>query len=72
MVKIIVTGHPSLPNAIDALKRRADDYVTKPSSIENLLSTIKEGLRRQQEERKYSEDKVKEFIETRAREGLLE
>ena len=72
MVKIIVTGHPSLPNAIDALKRGAVDCVTKPSSIENLLSTIKEGLRRQQEERKYSEDKVKEFIETRAREGLLE
>jgi hypothetical protein len=44
----------------------------KPPSIENLLAAIKERLRRQQEERKYSEDKVKEFIETRARVGLLE
>ena len=72
MVKIIVTGYPSLPNAIEALKRGADDYVMKPPSIRNLLATIREKLRKQQEERKYSEEKVKEFIETRAREGLLE
>lgn len=72
MVKIIVTGYASLPNAIEALKRGADDYVMKPSNIENLLASVKERLRRQQEERKYSEEKVKEFIETRAREGLLE
>jgi len=72
MVKIIVTGYPSLPNAIEAVKRGADDYVVKPFNMEKVLGTIKEKLRKQQEERKYSEEKVKEYIETRAKEGDLE
>ena len=72
MVKIIVTGYPSLPNAIEAVKRGADDYLVKPFKMENVLDTIKQRLKKQQEERRYSEEKVKEFIETRAREGDLE
>jgi DNA-binding NtrC family response regulator len=72
MVKIIVTGYPSLPNAIEAVKRGADDYLVKPFKMENALDTIKEKLKKQQEERRYSEEKVKEFIETRAREGDLQ
>jgi DNA-binding NtrC family response regulator len=72
MVKIIITGYPSLPNAIEAVKRGADDYVLKPFDMENVLATIKEKLRKQQEERRYSEVKVKEYIETRAKERVLE
>jgi hypothetical protein len=33
-----------------------------------LLKTIKEHLKKQQEAKKYSEERVTEFIETRARE----
>jgi len=40
--------------------------------MENALDTIKERLTKQQGKRSYSEEKVKEFIETRAREGDLE
>jgi len=36
--------------------------------MDNLLNTVKERLKKQEEERKYSEEKVAEFIETRARE----
>jgi DNA-binding NtrC family response regulator len=72
MVKIIVTGYPGLQNAIEAVNRGADGYVLKPLNMENVLGTIKEKLRKQQEERKYSEEKVKEYIETRAKEGSLE
>lgn len=72
MVKIIITGYPSVPNAIEAVKQGADDYLVKPFNMENVLDTIKQRLRKQQEERKYSEEKVKEFIETRAREQDLE
>jgi DNA-binding NtrC family response regulator len=72
MVKIIVTGYPLLANAIEAVKRGADDYVVKPFNMEKVLGNIKEKLRKQQEERKYSEEKVKEYIETRAKEGGLE
>jgi DNA-binding NtrC family response regulator len=66
MVKIIITGYPSLENAIEAVNRGADGYLVKPYTMEELLRKIKEQLQKQQEARKYSEEKFKEFIETRA------
>ncbi|HYC11753.1 MAG TPA: response regulator [Nitrososphaerales archaeon] len=66
MVKIIVTGYPSLQNAIEAVKKGANDYVIKPFKMESVLETIKRHLKEQQEEREYSEEKVKKYIETRA------
>jgi DNA-binding NtrC family response regulator len=68
MVKIIITGYPALQNAIEAVNKGADAYVLKPLNIDHLLKTIKEHLKKQQEAKKYSEEKVTEFIETRARE----
>ncbi len=68
MVKIIITGYPSLENSIEAVNRGADGYIVKPFKMEPLLKTIKEHLQRQQEGKKYSEEKVKEFIEARAEE----
>ena len=68
MIKIIITGYPSLENAIEAVNRGADGYMVKPYTMEKLLDTIKEHLQKQQEARKYSEEKVKEFIEARAEE----
>ena len=68
MIKIIITGYPSLENAIEAVNRGADGYMVKPYSMEDLLQKIKEQLQKQQEARKYSEQKVKEFIEARAEE----
>jgi len=68
MVKIIVTGYPSLSNAIEAVNKGADAYLLKPFSFGDVLRTIKEHLGRQEEARKYSEGKVAEFIESRARE----
>jgi YesN/AraC family two-component response regulator len=67
-VKIIITGYPSQENAIEAVNRGADGYIVKPYTMENLLQKIKEQLQKQQEARKYSEEKVKEFIEARAEE----
>jgi DNA-binding NtrC family response regulator len=68
MVKIIITGYPSLRNAMEALNNGADAYVLKPFEVRKVLDTIKESLRKQQGEKRYSEDKVTEFIETRAKE----
>jgi DNA-binding NtrC family response regulator len=68
MIKIIVTGYPSLQNAVEAVNKGADAYVMKPFDVDTVLKTIEEHLRKQQESRRYSEEKVKEFIETRARE----
>ena len=68
MVKIIVTGYPSLSNAIEAVNKGADAYLLKPLVMNDVLKTIKEHLNKQEEARKYSEGKVAEFIESRARE----
>ena len=68
--KIMVTGYPSTQNAIDALNKNADAYLIKPVDIEKLLSTIKEQLKLQEEEKKFSEQKVAEFIESRVKEIL--
>ena len=68
MVKIVITGYPSLENAIEAVNRGADGYVVKPYTVESLMLKIKEHLQKQQEAKKYGEEKFKEFIETRAEE----
>jgi DNA-binding NtrC family response regulator len=68
MQKTIITGYPSMQNAVEALNRGADAYITKPFDMDKVLKTIKEQLKRQEEEKKYSQEKVTEFIETRVRE----
>ena len=69
MRKIIVTGYPDVQNAITAVKKGADDYITKPVKIDVLINSIKEQLRKQEQEKNYSEKKVTEYIETRLREN---
>jgi len=68
MKKIIVTGFPTIENAMKAVNEGADGYVLKPVKMEELIETIEEHLRKQREEEKYNERKVEEFIEARARE----
>lgn len=66
--KIMVTGYPSMQNAVAALNKNADAYLIKPVNVEKLLNTVKEQLRLQEDERRFSEQKVAEFIETRVKE----
>lgn len=66
--KIMVTGYPSMQNAIAALNKNADAYLVKPVDIAKLLSTVKEQLQLQENEKEFSEQKVAEFIETRVKE----
>jgi DNA-binding NtrC family response regulator len=66
--KIMVTGYPSMGNAISALNKNADAYLTKPVDVENLLEVVKEQLQLQEDEQNFSEQKVAEFIETRVKE----
>lgn len=68
MIRIIVTGFPTLNNAIDSLNEGADGYILKPVDMEKVLKMIKDRLKRQREEQRYTERKVEEFIEARARE----
>lgn len=66
--KIIVTGYPTLNNAVTAVNKGADAYVMKPFDVEKMLETVKEQLEKQMQERKFTEAKVAEFIETRVKE----
>lgn len=68
MRKIIITGYPSLQNAIEAVNKGADAYVMKPFDMAKALKTIKEQLEKREQEKKFSQDKVAEFIETRVKE----
>ena len=67
MVKIMVTGYPSLENAMEALNQGADAYVTKPVKPAKLLALIKEKLEEQSKAEKMTENKVTDWIKTRAR-----
>ncbi|MGD0072423.1 MAG: response regulator [Candidatus Bathyarchaeia archaeon] len=66
--KIMVTGYPSMQNAISALNKNADAYLVKPVDVEKLLNMVKEQLQLQEDEKNFSEQKVAEFIETRVKE----
>lgn len=66
--KIMVTGYPSMQNAIDALNKNADAYMVKPIEMNDLLATVKNQLQLQENEREFSEQKVAEFIESRVKE----
>ena len=49
--KIIMTGNPSLQNAVEALNKGADAYVMKPLDVARMLTTLEEQLKKQQAER---------------------
>jgi DNA-binding NtrC family response regulator len=67
MRKIIITGYPTLQNAIEAVNNGADAYIMKPFDMQKVLNTIKEQLQKQEEEKQFTQEKVTEFIETRVR-----
>ena len=68
MRKIIITGYPTLQNAVSAVNKGADAYIMKPFDMETMLYTIREQLKKQLEDKHYSEMRVAEFIETRIKE----
>ena len=68
MQKIILTGFPSMENAISSVNEGADGYILKPVNTEVVLTAIRKHLQKREEEAKYSQRKIVEFIETRAKE----
>jgi len=67
MVKIVVTGYPSLKNAIEAVNKGTDGYVLKPFDVSELLAMIRKHLKKQRESVEYSQRKVVAYIETRVK-----
>ena len=68
MRKIMVTGYPSIQNAAESLNKEADAYLIKPVDVDVLLETVRDQLRKQSDERAFTEMKVAEFIDSRAEE----
>ena len=46
MRKIIITGYPTLKNAVEAVNKGADAYIMKPFDMKELLSKIKEQIKK--------------------------
>jgi DNA-binding NtrC family response regulator len=70
MRKIIVTGFPTLPNAVEAVNKQANAYMIKPVDLPQMLEIIKEQLEQQESEETFNEGKIGEFMQNRAREFL--
>jgi DNA-binding NtrC family response regulator len=66
--KIMLTGFPTIQNAMTAVNKNADAYLLKPVDGEKLLEIVKEQLQLQEEEKEFSETKVAEFIKARIKE----
>lgn len=67
MMKIMITGYPSVENAVEAVNKGADAYIIKPVKPEKLLTLIEEKLQEQSQAEKMTEEKVTDWIKTRAR-----
>ena len=63
--KIMITGYPSLENAVDSVNFQADAYVIKPVSPENFLKVVAENMDKQLETERMNEDKVVGWVESR-------
>jgi DNA-binding NtrC family response regulator len=63
----MITGYPSLQNAVEAINKGADAYIIKPIDIDKALNTIEEHLEKQQKAQKMTEDNLVDFLETRVR-----
>ena len=47
MVKIVITGFPTLENAMKTVNEGADGYILKPFDVEKLLEMIRKHLKRE-------------------------
>jgi DNA-binding response OmpR family regulator len=66
-IKIMITGYPSLKNAVDALNYGAGSYIMKPVGPAELLKTIKNKLETQQKTEEITKEKLAEWVQSQAR-----
>jgi DNA-binding NtrC family response regulator len=63
--KIILTGYPTLENAVDSVNRQADAYIIKPVNPKDFLKVIAENMNEQTEADSMTENKVIGWVESR-------
>ncbi|MBS7615306.1 response regulator [Candidatus Bathyarchaeota archaeon] len=64
-MKIMVTGYPSLENAVNSLNIGADAYIIKPVEPDELINTVKAKLKEQEGMESLSQEKIDNWISTR-------
>jgi len=64
-VKIMLTGFPTLDNAVDAVNKGADAYIMKPADPKELLRTVSDRLLKQEQDERLSEKRVAKWIQRR-------
>ena len=69
MMKVILTGYPLLETALQAINRGVDGYLAKPVNTAQLLKTVQQLLERQAKENQFTEEKLKQYVETRFKKG---
>jgi len=69
MMKVILTGFPLLDNALQAINRGVDGYLTKPVNTTQLLKTVSQLLERQAKEANFTEEQLKRFVQSRFKKG---
>ncbi len=47
VIFLMITGHPSIGTAVEAINRGADDYITKPFHLEDVKLRISKSLEKQ-------------------------
>jgi FixJ family two-component response regulator len=65
MMKVMMTSHGTLKNAMDSLNFGADAYLLKPINEKELIKTVEEKVREQYVAESMSEDEVAKWIHTR-------
>ena len=63
--KIILTGYPSLDNAIDSVNLDADAYLIKPVEPEHFLSVVEKEIEEQDKDERITEKKVTRWVRSR-------
>ena len=67
MRKLVLTGFPNVPSAVEAVNRKVDAYLVKPFDPDSLLRLIERNLEEQKDELRLTQEKVLDYIKTRVR-----
>lgn len=63
-IEIMVTGYPSIQNAVQALNLGADSYIMKPIDPAELIKTIKTKIAAKQQAEKITKEKLARWIQS--------
>lgn len=66
-IKIVMTGYPSLKNAVESLNLGADSYTMKPIDPAEMLKMIKNRLETQKQAEEVTKEKLATWVQLQAK-----